>query len=378
MVATAHAQPAPDPFQPRISTFRDALTDKNLTAAIVSPPPHVRYLSGIVSAWSPAFLLIDADIVTAIVPASAGIVAPPGITLAPYADGSIHEPAVPRHAALTELGRILAAREIPLDRLGVEREDLSLADSTVLPDIRPAADIGPLLARQRMRKDHSEIDRIRTNLAILAAAFDAARETIRPGVTELAVWSAMHAAMMARAGAPFPLEGNFASGPRTLEDEPQPTSRRLEPGDVVFADLYPLIDGYCADLTRTFIVGQPTPAQRARHAILEQALAAGVEALKPGALASDVDRAVRSTIAAALDGYAMPHHAGHALGLVAQESPMLIPADDTIIEPGMVIAIEPGAYLPDTGGMRLEGNYLVTETGCLPLSSYPLELFGCE
>ena len=112
---------SPNHYQQRISAFREALAEKNIAAALVSSPLHVRYLSGIVSAWSPAFLLIAADSVTAIVPASAGIAAPSGLTLAPYADGSIHEPAVPRHAALTELGRILAARHIPLDRLGVER-----------------------------------------------------------------------------------------------------------------------------------------------------------------------------------------------------------------------------------------------------------------
>jgi Xaa-Pro dipeptidase len=130
-------------------------------------------------------------------------------------------------------------------------------------------------------------------------------------------------------------------------------------------------------LTRVFVVGQPTAAQRARHAVLEEALAVGEAALKPGVRARDVDQAVRASLAAALGGYTFSHHAGHALGLQGQERPMLIPGDDMVIEPGMVIAIEPGAYLPDTGGMRIEGNYLVTDGGCVSLSDYPVQLFAC-
>jgi Xaa-Pro aminopeptidase len=183
--------------------------------------------------------------------------------------------------------------------------------------------------------------------------------------------------MMANVGGPFALEGNFASGPRTLANEPPATNRQLQAGDVIFIDLYPIIHGNAADLTRSFIVGKPSEAQLERHEVLKNALAAGVDALNPGVRACDVDRAVRSSIATALGGYTFPRHAGHALVLEAQERPMLVPGDNTIIEPGMAVAIEPGPYLPDLGGMRVEGNYLVTETGCMSLSDYPIELFGC-
>ncbi|MGH2615920.1 MAG: M24 family metallopeptidase [Thermomicrobiales bacterium] len=367
----------PDPYARRVALLRGALAERGLDGAVVAWAPHVRYLSGIVAECAPAFLLIDQERVTAVAPASAGIAEAPGIEVVPYIDSSINEIIPPRRTALAEVSRLVEEHGIQPDRLGVERGQLVLSDMDAFPDLRQAPDIGHAIARLRMRKDPDEIACIRANLRVLEAGFDAARETIRPGVTEIAVWSALHGAMMAKAGAPFPLEGNFASGPRTLADEPQATSRRLEAGDAVFIDLYPIIDGYCADLTRTFVVGEPAAAQRARHAVLEKALAAGVAALGPGVRACGVDRAVRSSVAAAIGGYAFPHHAGHALGLQGQERPMLIPGDDTVIEPGMVIAIEPGAYLPDTGGMRVEGNYLVTETGCISISDYPIEIFAC-
>jgi Xaa-Pro aminopeptidase len=350
------------------------LAQRGLDGALVSWAPHVRYFSGIVSEWAPAFLVVGPREVIAVVPESAGIGAPPGVTLRSYAEGASERL---RRNALFEADRCVQDLEIHVGRLGIEREYLTLADGDAFPGLLNAGDIGDLIARQRMRKDAEEIARIRGNLRVLAAGFDAARATIRPGVTELAVWAAVHAAMMSMVGAPFALEGNFASGPRTLESEPQATNREIEPGDVVFIDLYPIIDGYAADLTRAFVAGQPTPAQRDRHAILADALAAGVAMLEPGVPAGDVDRAVRGSVAAALGGYVFPHHSGHALGLQGQERPMLVPGDETVLEAGMVIAIEPGVYLLDTGGMRVEGNYLITETGPESLSDYPLELFAC-
>jgi aminopeptidase len=355
-----------EPFGHRIAALRAGLAERGLAGALVSWAPHVRYYSGVVSEWAPAFLIVDSSSVVALVSESAGIVPPSGVEAQTYADG-----------ALSALARLVPDRGIDPAHLGVERDHLALSDGDMWPVLRRAVDIGPLIVRRRMRKDGDEIARIRANLCVLEAGFDAARATIRPGATELAVWAAVHEAMMATEGAPFPLEGNFASGPRTLEKEPQATNRRIDAGDTVFIDLYPVINGYAADLTRAFVAGQPTEVQRDRHAILSDALLTGAAMLRPGVRACDVDRAVRSRVAQALGGYVYPHHTGHALGLQSQEQPMLIPGDDTVLEAGMVIAIEPGAYLPDTGGMRVEGNYLITETGSESLSEYPIELLAC-
>jgi Xaa-Pro aminopeptidase len=371
----------PEPHAARGERFRAALAARGLDGAVVTWGPHVRYLTGIVAEWAPVFLVIGPARIAAVVPASAGIAATPGVEIVAYGNGMERDSETPRQATLAALSAAMAASGVESARLGVEAEHARLSDLSGLPGLslplEEMVDVGPILARQRQRKDAAEIARLRDNARVLTAGFEAAREAIRPGVTELAVWAAMHAAMMAVTGAPFALDGNFASGPRTLEDEPQATNRRLEAGDVVFVDLYPAIEGYSADLTRTFVVGQPSAAQRARHAVLERALAAGVAALRPGATAGDVDRAARSAVATALDGYAYPHHTGHAIGLEGQERPYIIPGEPMVLEPGMVIAIEPGAYLPDTGGMRLEGNFLITESGCETLSDYPFELIAC-
>jgi Xaa-Pro aminopeptidase len=365
-----------EPFRSRVEVLRVGLAERQLDGVLVSWGPHVRYFSGVVSEWTPAFVVVDPWQVIAIVPESAGIVAGPGVKLQTYVAGGIEEIVSPRRNALVEITRVIQDRGIAPNRLGIERDHLTFVDGDAFSGLLEAVDIGLLITRQRACKDANEIARIRANLSVLETGFDAARATIQPGVTEIAVWAAMHTAMQAKVGMPFLLEGNFASGPRTLENEPHATNRRIEAADVVFIDLYPIIDGYAADLTRTFVAGRPTEAQLERHAVLKNALATGAAMLRPGVRACDVDRSVRSSVAA-LDGYSLPHHSGHALGLQGQERPMLIPGDDTFLQAGMVIAIEPGAYLSDTGGMRVEGNYLVTATGSESLSDYPVELFAC-
>ena len=121
---------------------------------------------------------------------------------------------------------------------------------------------------------------------------------------------------------PLLLSSNVASGPRTALDNPRATARRLERGDLVLVDLYPLLDGYVADLTRSFVVGTPTALQRERHAALEAALGAAEACLRPGASVSGIDDAIRAALRAA-GGYetTMGHHSGHGIGLLAWEEP---------------------------------------------------------
>jgi Xaa-Pro aminopeptidase len=206
-----------------------------------------------------------------------------------------------------------------------------------------------------------------------------ARDAIRPGVTETEVFGKIFTSLAQSLGGPLTLDCNFGSGPRALGDEPQPTNKPLEAGESVMIDLFPLMDGYVADYTRNFVVGPPTDGQLAQHAILETALAAAEKALRPGVRASEIDRLVRRVIQDAGYGeFAHRHHTGHAFGLTIPEPPWLIPADHTPLRAGMVIAVEPGIYHPENGGMRLEGNYIITEDGCEPLVGFPAKLIVCK
>ena len=240
-------------------------------------------------------------------------------------------------------------------------------------------DASDMMAKLMMIKDRAAQREIRRRVTMLDRGFEAALSAIVEGVSELEVFTTIYGALAAELDAPFTLNCVLASGQRALLDEPQPTNKRLEQGDTVLIDLFPNLGGYAADYTRTFVVGQPTPDQCAQHAVLEHALDRAEEVLRPGVLASEVDRAVREVIEESdFAAHAYQHHSGHGFGLLAAESPWLIPAEHTPLCSGMVIAVEPGIYHPVVGGMRLEGNYLITEDGFEMLDGFTRALTGCS
>jgi Xaa-Pro aminopeptidase len=354
----------------RLERFRNLLAISGIEQALVTWPPHVTYLTGVSAGWGPAYLLVAPVRLIAIAPETLREdYCRAGAEVHSFPEGPFA--ADSRRAALETLAA--AAPRSARGRGGIERGRATAAEVHAA-GIRATTDITPLLETLRARKDASEVERIRANLALLATGFEGARGAIAPGHTELDIWSAIELAISRDLGRPFLLEGNLASGPRTLEAEPHATSRALHPGETVLVDLYPIIDGYCADLTRVLVVGEPTPAQIERHAVLERALRVGAAALRPGVAAGDVDAAIRANLAEAGFPNNFPHHAGHGIGIEGQEAPYLVPGNPAPLEAGMVVAIEPGLYLPDTGGMRLEGNYLITDEGAMALSDYPLTL----
>lgn len=357
------------------------LMASGFAGAVVSRPEHVFYIAG----FSPplrgqAFVVVG--------PMGVALAAQGGPALARTVDPAIR--AFPyqfyRPTELRDPDR--AAREAVLAAVdavglsgkpvGIEAGHLPFGMSQALSS---AGEILPLtgqIERLRWQKDDGEISLIRRAVSINDHAFEAARQAIRPGATELDVFAAVHREILLRHGAPFTLQGDFVSGPRTEKIGGPPTDRKLEPGDQFIMDLFPVLNWYKGDFTRCFVVGRASPQQEERHRILENALAAGAAAIRPGIRACDLDAVVRGAIGKAGYGEYFPHHSGHAIGLGHPEPPYIVPADPSPLLPRMVITLEPGIYLPGMGGMRLEQNYLVTEDGAEPLSTFPLTLISCE
>jgi Xaa-Pro aminopeptidase len=138
------------------------------------------------------------------------------------------------------------------------------------------------------------------------------------------------------------------------------------------------LDGYCCDLTRTVSIGPPSPESQRLHDAVLVAQQAAIAAVRPGVEASDVDLAARTVLEARGLGDAFGHGTGHGLGLEVHEEPRVSRRREgvppTTLEPGMIFTVEPGAYLPGFGGVRIEDDVLVTETGCDVLTAVPLEL----
>lgn len=364
----------------RLATLSRAVADAGFHGLIVNQAPYLFHLSGWLPApGAPVFLVIG--------PRRVILVAP----LDPEAPGCIWDQTLRydawRSDALTPATdqAVAALREAVSDAglhqapVGAALDALPASIALGLADDVRLHDARDVLFQATMIKDAAAHQAIRERVAMLDRAFAAAALAIRPGVSELEVYGSICTELALALGAPPVVECVFGSGPRTLASEPQPTNRILAPGDVVLIDLFPTLGGYAADYTRCFVVGAATDAQRQQHLALEQALAAAERALRPGIAVADLDRLVRHVIESAGYGpWRYQHHTGHGFGVLAVEPPWILPSSDALLAEGMVIAIEPGIYHPEHGGMRLEGNYIVTADGCESLAGYPAMLTECR
>jgi len=245
--------------------------------------------------------------------------------------------------------------------------------SSLLP---AAVDASADIYRLRKRKEPDEVAEIRESLGFCAAAYRAAREVIRPGLTELDVYNAMNAAVVKAAGTTIHFAGDFACGERAITAGGPPTARTILPGDLYILDLFPARALYFGDTCRTFAAGEPTSGQVEAFQVVREAVALGERAVKPGVRAA----AVHAMVKEFLDSHEITrksfwHHSGHGIGHHGHEAPRIQPGSDDIFEAGDVITLEPGCYGTHLqGGIRLEDNYLVTESGLENLFAFPMEL----
>jgi Xaa-Pro aminopeptidase len=269
-------------------------------------------------------------------------------------------------------------------RVGFEAADLTVARFDWL--VRTLASRGAvtlvptegLIEGVRLVKDAVEIATLRESAARLTAVAQTAFDAVRAGISERDVAGAIEGALRA-AGYDRPaFDTIVASGPNGARPHHRAGARALAPHDLVVLDFGGVLDGYCSDLTRTVSVGAPLPAGRHLHSAVLDAQTAAVAAVRPGVLTSDVDAAARTILSGRGYGDAFVHGTGHGLGLDIHEKPRVARPQSgtpgTVLEPGMVITVEPGAYLSGFGGVRIEDDVLVTAEGHEVLTSVPRDL----
>ena len=232
----------------------------------------------------------------------------------------------------------------------------------------------PLVERARMVKDAAEILRIRRAVELGASLFRIACKKIRPGVTEVEVAAAVEyeARRAGAEGMSFPTI--LASGTRSAIVHGRASGARIPRRGFVVCDFGVILAGYCSDRTRTVHLGRPSgEARRLYEAVLE-AQQAAIAAVRPGATAAEVDGAARRALRKRKLAQYFTHSTGHGLGLEIHEAPRLAEGQTQKLEPGMVITIEPGAYLPGKWGVRIEDVVVVTPSGCEVLTPTDKEL----
>jgi len=258
----------------------------------------------------------------------------------------------------------------PCPRLGVEKEHLTVQAAEALAaavGTHDLVDVAPEIRCLRRTKSPAELEKVARACAITDAVADEVMQDLRSGQSELELAMRVGAAISTRGAAPS-FETSVQSGANSANPHHDPAGRRLEAGDLVLFDFGAAFDGYCGDLTRMAVVGEPTARQREIYALVLRAHDAAIEAVRPGVTTGQLDAAARKVIDASGFGAHFFHRVGHGLGLEVHEDPSLDPGSDTVLEPGMVFTIEPGIYLPGWGGIRIEDDVVVEMGGCRVLT----------
>ncbi len=249
----------------------------------------------------------------------------------------------------------------------------SLAKSLRAAKVRfTAAKADPALLRQV--KDDSEIAAIRRAVRCAEAAWKITTAWMTPGMTERQVAAKLDYEMMRRGASGPAFETIVAAGPRSSLPHARPTDRRIRRRDMVLFDWGALVDSYRSDLTRVVFIGTVPPRFSTVYALVLAAQQAGIAALSAGKTGREVDAAARKVIADGGYGERFVHSLGHGLGRMTHERPVLGTTAKAVLEAGMVVTVEPGIYLPGAGGIRIEDDCLVTDSGRRVLSSLPKDL----
>ncbi len=272
----------------------------------------------------------------------------------------------------------LAETGLKSGKLGVVPRRLRMLELNYLEAALPKVDIvsaQPIISSLRMVKGDFEIELMGEASRIAECALTATLSAIKPGVTEKEIASKLVGRLLHHGSDPdLPFFPIVAFGPNSANPHAVPTTRELNLGDLVLIDWGANVEGYYSDITRTFAMGDIHPELEQIAEFVRKANAAGRSAVKAGATASSVDQAARKVIDEAGYGEFFIHRTGHGLGREAHEEPFISQYDKTILKTGMTFTIEPGIYLPNRGGVRIEDNVVVTEEGCTSLTHLPREL----
>lgn len=338
----------------RQAALRRRLGELGLDALLVSHVANIRYLTGFTGS---AGLLVITAARTAL------------ITDARYAEQAPEET---RSAAevlveprnLWERVRTTLS-EAPGLRFGFEREHLTVRDAERLAGIDAAEPVPSteLVESLRVVKDPGEVADIAAAAELAHAALGELLPTLRAGETELEIAARLESRLRSHGSEWHPFQTIVASGPRSALPHARASERRVGSGEWLLIDFGAQYHGYCADITRTLVIGQADARQREVYAVVREAQCRAREGLRVGMTGREADALARDPIAAAGHGNAFGHSLGHGLGLEVHEAPRLAVTAQEPIPAGAVVTVEPGIYLQGWGGVRLEDDIHLTPEG---------------
>jgi Xaa-Pro aminopeptidase len=250
-----------------------------------------------------------------------------------------------------------------VQKLGFEQEHLTYSIFTSYKNAIEAELIptSGLVEKLRLIKTEAEIKILKEAADIADAAFKHILDFIRPSITELDVANELEFFMRKAGATSSSFDIIVASGYRSALPHGVASDKLIEKGDFITLDFGAYHKGYVSDITRTVSVGEPDPKLKQIYEIVLEAQMKGVEGIKPGMTGKEADALTRDYITEKGYGEYFGHSTGHGIGLEVHEGPALSVRSDVILEPGMIVTVEPGIYIPGLGGVRIEDDTLITK-----------------
>ncbi|WP_066292370.1 M24 family metallopeptidase [Bacillus sp. FJAT-29937] len=264
-----------------------------------------------------------------------------------------------------------------VDRIAIEKEHMNVERFEILTEMFNGATFisaEEKLRKLRMVKDEKELSIIREACALADYAVEVGCAEIKEGKSELEIIAAVEFALKKKGVTEMSFSTMVLTGINAASPHGTPGLTKIKKGDFVLFDLGVVVDGYCSDITRTVAYGDINEKQREIYDTVLKAQLAAVEGSKPGVSCAEVDLTARKIIADAGYGEYFPHRLGHGLGISVHEYPSLTETNPLLLEEGMVYTIEPGIYVPDVAGVRIEDDIYVTANGVEILTKFPKEL----
>jgi Xaa-Pro aminopeptidase len=361
----------------RLVSVRQALREQGVGALLVGPSADLRYLVGyhalplerltmlVVPAEGEPLLVVPELEAPRAIDSGASDIVP----LAPWSETDDPIALVAGHLAACGVGRERLAVQ---DRLW---SAFTLGLQAAMPGSSWVAG-SEVMRRLRMVKSPDEVQALREVGAAIDAVHAQVPGLLRAGRTEAEVGRDIAELILVDHD-----EINFiivASGPNGASPHHETGARVLAPGDAVVVDIGGTRSGYCSDMTRDYVIGTLPYGYEALHGVLEEAQEAAVNAVRPGVTAASIDAAARDVITDAGYGERFVHRTGHGIGIEEHEEPYIVAGNQELLSPGMAFSVEPGIYVPDRYGARIEDIVVVTDEGVEQLNLRPREVVVCD
>jgi len=346
----------------RLERVRIATAEAGAEAIVVTNLTNIRWCTGFTGSFGA--LVVSADEAVLITDSRYATQAPAQIEEG-GADVAVHVDS----AVVANGAAVLQA----VPRVALEADDISWADQQRWAEAVQGELVAThsLITELRSVKDIAELVRMQRAAEIVDQTLADVAGLLVVGTTERQLAAALDDGMRARGASGPAYETIVAGGPNAALPHARPGDRAFVEGDLVVIDAGSVVDAYRSDMTRTFMVGAPDDTAIKIHEIVTRAQAAGVAAVRPGIEVGQIDAVCRDLITEEGYGPEFGHGTGHGVGLDIHELPAVRGGNTAILQPGQVITVEPGIYLPGVGGVRVEDMVVVTDDGCRPLTRSP-------